>query len=90
MLRPPPYKIWIIHTKLSQNFNNNLTTNLSITSRYEEENKIEDIRDEQSKTGRLLSESCYFRSAQLALCQIESLILQINQNISNFEHTERS
>jgi len=37
-----------------------------------------------------LNGSIDFRSAQLALCQIENLILQINQNISNFEHVDKS
>ncbi|ORY03548.1 hypothetical protein LY90DRAFT_640101, partial [Neocallimastix californiae] len=37
-----------------------------------------------------LDGSIDFRSAKLALCQIERLILQINQNISNFEQVDKS
>ncbi|KAL6589141.1 hypothetical protein U3516DRAFT_790608 [Neocallimastix sp. 'constans'] len=63
-----------------------------IKSKISEMNKVKQVVYSQKAvvTKSMLNGSIDFRSAQLALCQIESLILQINQNISNFEHTERS
>ena len=63
-----------------------------IKSKISEMNKVKQVVYSQKAvvTKSMLNGSIDFRSAQLALCQIESLILQINQNISNFEQVDKS
>ncbi|KAG4100931.1 hypothetical protein H8356DRAFT_1422203 [Neocallimastix lanati (nom. inval.)] len=63
-----------------------------IKSKISEMNKAKQVVYSQKVvvTKSMLNGSIDFRSAKLALYQIERLILQINQNISNFEQVDKS
>jgi len=63
-----------------------------IKTKISEMNKAKQVVYSQKVvvTKSMLNGSIDFRSAKLALYQIERLILQINQNISNFEQVDKS
>jgi len=64
----------------------------NIKSKISEMNKAKQVVYSQKVvvTKSMLNGSIDFRCAKLALWQIERLILQINQNISNFEQVDKS